>query len=167
MKQRTALLVAAALTAFLLVTGGALAARVLPASTTEATAEVLSMEPTAQRASEREAQYQQALADANARLEQANAQIAAANARLSQTPAQVEPAAADGAVTSAQAGETALAYRGGGEVREIELEEEDGTLAYEVKFADGGKVYVDTASRQVVYAELGGDYDDHEDEHDD
>lgn len=165
MKRRTALLVAAALTAFLLVTGGALAARVVPEHTPTVTTAALPTS-TAEILSEQEAQYQQALAEANARLEQANAQIAAANARLAQAPAQAEPAAGD-VFTPDQAIQVALDYRGGGDVRGIELEEEDGVQAYQVTFADGGKVYVDAANGQVVYAELGGDHDNYTGENDD
>ncbi|GAB4440398.1 MAG: PepSY domain-containing protein [Chloroflexi bacterium OHK40] len=58
-------------------------------------------------------------------------------------------------ISAAQAVEAARAYRGGGEVREVEQEREHGALVYEVKFADGGKVYIDAASGQVVYAQLG------------
>ena len=75
--------------------------------------------------------------------------------------------ARDGAVSAEQAAEVAVSYRGGGTVREVEREDEHGTLVYEVKFTDGAKVYVDAATGQVVYARV-GDGDEHEhadDEH--
>jgi uncharacterized membrane protein YkoI len=67
-----------------------------------------------------------------------------------------------GAVSAEQAAQAAVSYRGGGTVREVELEDEEGALVYEVKFTDGGKVYVDAATGQVVYARAG---DGAEDEH--
>ena len=60
-----------------------------------------------------------------------------------------------GEMTAEQAAQLATAYRGGGEVREVELEREHGATVYAVVFADGGEVYVDAASGQVVYAQLG------------
>ncbi|EFO81000.1 Propeptide PepSY amd peptidase M4 [Oscillochloris trichoides DG-6] len=90
MNQRSALLIAAALTAFLLVLAGGLASRlssnvgatdVTPTaiSTLEPTA-LVSLDPTVEALiQQREAAYQQALDEANARLNAANDQIAQAN----------------------------------------------------------------------------------------
>lgn len=79
------------------------------------------------------------------------------------------PAAQGPAISGEQAAQLAIAYRGGGEVDEVERDEEDGLQVYEVKFRDGSKVYVDAASGQVVYARIqqGGGEDEHDDEHED
>jgi uncharacterized membrane protein YkoI len=106
MNQRTLLLIATVLTGFLLVIGGGLAGRIFtkaplaasapPATVVAATVQVSAptvaaeLDPTVQTLiREREATYQQALADANAqlseansRIEQANQQIAAANTQI-------------------------------------------------------------------------------------
>lgn len=68
-------------------------------------------------------------------------------------------------VTAEQAAAAAQAYVGGGEVTEVERENERGADVFAVEFADGSEVYVDVASGQVVYAELsgsqrGGEHDD-------
>ncbi|WP_129630606.1 PepSY domain-containing protein [Candidatus Oscillochloris fontis] len=93
MNQRSALLIAAALTAFLLVLAGGLASRlssnvgatdVTPTtiSTLEPTA-LVSLDPTVEALiQQREAAYQQALDEANARLNAANDQIAQANDQI-------------------------------------------------------------------------------------
>jgi uncharacterized membrane protein YkoI len=241
MNQRTALTIAAALTAFLLVVIGGLASRLT--STPDVTpAAAAQIDPATEALiQEREAAYRQALAEANARLEEANRQIAAANQRLQEpsispdtgaavaapapayavsveqaqtiaqgaagdvlssraaelvsfqgTPAYevgfgsgliyvdaqsgavlyngVTPAS--GQVSQEQAIQAALAYLGGGEVRDAELKEEHGMLVYRIKFSDGSEIYVDPASGQVAYAEIaGGEHERHEheqhDEHSD
>lgn len=60
-------------------------------------------------------------------------------------------------VSAEQAAQIARSYRGGGAVREVERERERGDEVYEVKFSDGAEVYVEAATGQVVYAQLGGD----------
>jgi uncharacterized membrane protein YkoI len=78
--------------------------------------------------------------------------------------------AASGTVTAEQAAQAALAYRGGGTVRDARLEQEEGAVIFEVKFTDGAEVYVDPATGQVVYAQLSdhaGDEHDDQGEHDD
>ncbi len=93
MNQRSALLIAAALTAFLLVLAGGLASRlssdvgamdVTPtAITTLEPSPLVSLDPSVEALiQEREAAYQQALDEANAQLEVANAQIAQANEQI-------------------------------------------------------------------------------------
>lgn len=245
MSQRTMLIIAAALTAFVLVLVGGVAARLSqPADSQAATSAPavpadaeITLDPTAQALlAEREAAYQQALAEANRRIDQANAQLAQANAQLAQAPAVAAPAssaaapgyaiaaeqaqqialgaapgaalrkpaelvlyqdrpayevaldrglvyvdaqsgailangavapATQGAVSPEQAAQIAVAYRGGGEVREVERERERGASVYEVKFSDGGEVYVDAATGQVVYARIGGDHERAGEGHDD
>ncbi len=57
-------------------------------------------------------------------------------------------------VSAEQAAQIAIAYRGGGQVRKIERENERGIDVYEVKFTDGAKVYVAASDGAVVYARL-------------
>lgn len=241
MRQRTALVIAAALTAFVLVLVGGLASRISQLTETQPAASVaaaptdapITLDPTAQALlQEREAAYQQALAEANSRIEQANAQLAQANTQLAQAPAVAAPSAssyavsaeqaqqialgaapgaalskpaelvlyqdrpsyevtldrglvyvdaqsgailangaaapaAQGPITPEQAAQVAITYRGGGEVREVERERERGLTVYEVKFTDGGEVYVDAATGQVVYARITENDEREGDEHDD
>jgi uncharacterized membrane protein YkoI len=167
MNQRTLMMIAAGLTAFVLVLVGGLALRLggAPAQPAAAVADT-ALDPTVEALlREREAAYQAALAEANSRLEQANRQIEQANQQLAQVPAAAAPAAPAAAVTTPleaeQAAQVALAYRGGGEVREVETEQERGAVVYDVKFSDGASVYVDAATGQVVYARLGGEHEEH------
>ena len=95
MNQRSALLIAAALTAFLLVLVGGIASRLTASADLVATATVVvpteapppttvvALDPTVEALiKDREAAYQQALAEANSRLNQANGQISQANAQI-------------------------------------------------------------------------------------
>lgn len=72
-----------------------------------------------------------------------------------------------------QAIQAALAYTGGGTVREVELETEHGVAVYEVKFENGAKVYVHASTGQILRAETervddnGGNDDGGHDEDDD
>ncbi|MCX7792692.1 MAG: PepSY domain-containing protein [Chloroflexaceae bacterium] len=186
MSQRLALVIAAAVTAFILVVVGALSvylsaatsqtASALPASAATATPApaTATLDPTVEALlREREAAYQAALAEANARLEAANAQIASANQQLaSATQAQtssnvsgstvsVAAPAAVAAIGEQQAIAIAQRYYGG-QVVAVERETEHGALVYDVKFSDRSSVYVDAATGQVVYARIaaGGDGDD-------
>ncbi|HEY0603326.1 MAG TPA: PepSY domain-containing protein [Herpetosiphonaceae bacterium] len=98
MRQRTALTVAMVLTTFVLLIAASVIGRLALTPTTSgvATAAPLaSDEPTAQDLSpEREAEYQQQLATANARLEQANRQLEDAYRRLTpQASASASPSA--------------------------------------------------------------------------
>lgn len=63
--------------------------------------------------------------------------------------------ASSGPITAEQVAQAAQTYRGDGQVREVEQEHERGGTVYEVTFSDGGTVYVDANSGQVVYAQLG------------
>lgn len=160
-QQRSMLMIAAALTAFILVLLAGLATRLSQTATTSPAtgAETLAtpvastvvLDPAiAALVQEREAAYQAALAEANSRLAQANQQLA-------QAPIVAGAASAvAGPLTAEQAAAVAVSYRGGGIVRAVEREAEHGVQVYEVKFTDGGKVYVEMASGQVVYAHLAG-----------
>lgn len=194
MNQRLALVIAAAVTAFILVVVGALSvylsaatsqtASALPASAATATSApaVAALDPTVEALlREREAAYQAALAEANARLEAANAQIASANqqlagatqARAAGNTAPLVASATGAAISEQQAIALAQRYYGG-QVVAIERETEHGALVYDVKFSDRSSVYVDAATGQVVYARIAAGGDDNHgfqserhDEHDD
>ena len=70
-------------------------------------------------------------------------------------------------ISEEQAIAAAVAYLGGGTVREGEREYEHGVDAYEVKFSDGSEVYVDAYTGQVVYAKVKNVYGDDGDEQED
>lgn len=65
-----------------------------------------------------------------------------------------QPVAPAQQVSAEQAAQIAIVYRGGGQVRKIERENERGIDVYEVKFTDGAKVYVAVSDGAVVYARL-------------
>ncbi|NTU83649.1 MAG: peptidase, partial [Chloroflexales bacterium] len=101
MTQRIALTVAAALSAFMLVMIAGLATSFNRATVAAAPTEVptvappteATLDPTAQAIiAERDAAYQAALAEANARIAAANAQVGQANAQIEQANAQIEQA---------------------------------------------------------------------------
>jgi uncharacterized membrane protein YkoI len=268
MTQRSALLIAAALTAFLLVLVGGLASRLSTSADLAVTATsipptdmppptaVVALDPTVEALiKDREAAYQQALVEANNRLNQANSQITQANAQIStleqgqqQMAAQINqsqaavaapvavahtapaapaapaapvapaaPAAPTYAVSADQASQIALgvavpgasltktpelvsyegkpayevvldkgtvyvdaqtgavlvngaaapqlisqdqaiqaaqAYLGGGTVKSVNLQDDNGAKTYVIQFADDSKVYVDAITGVVVYAEI-------------
>jgi uncharacterized membrane protein YkoI len=175
MNQRTLFLIATALTVFVLVLIGGLATAVSsPSSMTPTGVQVAtdppaalaptSLDPTVEALiREREAAYQAALADAQARLEQANAQLAQSQA-LPNGAAASAPAANVTPIDEATAIQIATAYLGGGIVRDVERENERGMLVYEVKFTDGGAIYVDAAGGQVAYARVRGGEEEHDDD---
>jgi uncharacterized membrane protein YkoI len=179
MSQRTMLITTAALTAFVLIIVGSVISqvgqgRIEPTPVSGATQPVPTLTIDLQQ---REAAYQTALAEANQRIEQANQQ--ALTAAQTNLPAAVPLITEGSAVAPVQGTSTltlsaeqaitvALAYRGTGSVQGVELKEERGLNVYEVTFTDGGEIYVDATSGQVVYAQLSnGDGGDDDDEHDD
>lgn len=183
MSQRTLMMIAAALTAFVLVLAGGVATRLAavapaPAPTDTAAPASAGLDPAVEaRIREREAAYQAAIDEANRRLVAANEQIAQANAQIAQAPAQApaqavaeQAAQAPSQAGAEQAAQAAVAYRGGGAVREVDAEHERGQLVYDVRFDDGASVYVSAATGQVIYASLGGHHEEREHEereHDD
>lgn len=154
MNQRTALLIAAALTAFVLVVVAGLATRLTqptalaPTSTTATLDVAPALDPAVEAlVREREAAYQQALAEANTRLEAANAQIAIANGQV----ATAQQAAPTYALTPDQAQASALAAAPGSRVTALPvLVSYEGTPAYEVRL-DRGLIYLDAQSGAVLY----------------
>jgi uncharacterized membrane protein YkoI len=250
MKQHTLLGIAAALTAFVLVvigalvgqmsqTGAPVAADTVIVPTEAPVSAPVALDPTVEALiREREAAYQQALAEANRRLAEANRHLEAANRQIAQqtnqqqsapvqptypisieqaqtialslangatltkpaelvryqgTPAyevifdrgavyvdaqsgaviastltqpQPQPLAQAG-ITSDQAAQIAIAYRGGGRIKKVKFERERGIDVYEVKFTDGAEVYVAASDGAVVYARLDKakkEDDDHKDD---
>lgn len=65
-----------------------------------------------------------------------------------------QPVAPAQPINAEQAAQIAIAYRGGGQVRKVERENERGMDVYEVKFTDGAEVYVAASDGAVVYARL-------------
>ncbi len=181
MTQRNAILTAAVLTSFVLVLIGGVVARVTQASAAAKAAPTVTvpiettatLDPDAQALiAEREAQYQQALQDANAQLEQAYQQQQALAEQLAQQQAQPQPqaqTAATYAVSPDMAASTALTVAPGTMlIREPELVNFQGVVAYEVTL-DRGQVYVDANNGSVLYngavaTASGGHDDDHDDE---
>jgi uncharacterized membrane protein YkoI len=84
------------------------------------------------------------------------------------TQPQPQPVAQAGTgITSDQAAQIALAYRGGGQIKKVKFERERGIDVYEVKFTDGAEVYVAASDGAVVYARLDKakkEDDDHKDD---
>jgi hypothetical protein len=67
------------------------------------------------------------------------------SATATRTPAQI---------SAEQAADIAISYVGGGSVAGIDMENEHGSVVYEVSFHGGSQVYVDALSGQVVYAKV-------------
>jgi uncharacterized membrane protein YkoI len=163
MNQRNALLISAVLTAFVLVVLGGLAAIVLQPSALAApeTSAAPAAAPPAQTLDpNREAAYQQALADAQAQLVEANRRLEQANAELAATtippspppPVPTDPPAAPTYAISADvAGQIALLVAPGATLQAVpDLVLYEGTAAYEVVL-DQGRVYVDATAGRVLY----------------
>jgi uncharacterized membrane protein YkoI len=175
MKQHTLLGIAAALTAFVLVVIGALVGQVsqtgapTPTDTvivpTEAPVSApVALDPTVEALiREREAAYQQALAEANRRLAEANQRVEEANRQIAQqtnqqqsAPAAQNPAPAQPTypISTEQAQTIALSLSNGATLtKPAELVRYQGTPAYEVIF-DRGAVYVDAQSGAVIASTL-------------
>jgi hypothetical protein len=171
MTQKTALILSVLLTAFVLVLGGGLVARVSqPAAPAEA-APVVSAPPAPaatidvnaqveQIVQQREAQYRQLIDEANQRLQQANQQLAAAApaapvaqpARSTAAAAPAAQAAQPTASLSAEAARNIAIDASGGAtmIREPELVLFEGKVAYEVGFTRG-VVYVDANDGAVLF----------------
>lgn len=181
MKQHTLLGIAAALTAFVLVVIGALAGQMSQTGAPVAADTVIvpteapvsapvALDPTVEALiREREAAYQQALAEANRRLAEANRHLEAANRQIAQqtnqqqsAPAAQNPASAQNpapaqptypiSTEQAQAIASNLA-NGATLTKPAELVRYQGTPAYEVIF-DRGAVYVDAQSGAVIASTL-------------
>jgi len=181
MKQHTLLRIAAALTAFVLVvigalvgqmsqTGAPVAADTVIVPTEAPVSAPVALDPTVEALiREREAAYQQALAEANRRLAEANRHLESANRQIAQqtnqqqsAPAAQNPASAQNpapaqptypiSIEQAQAIASNLA-NGATLTKPAELVRYQGTPAYEVIF-DRGAVYVDAQSGAVIASTL-------------
>ncbi|MBI3244722.1 MAG: PepSY domain-containing protein [Chloroflexi bacterium] len=158
MTQRNSILIAALLTSFMLVLIGGVVARVTQAgaaaeaapTTTVSTQAAATLAPDVQALiTQREAQYQQALQDANAQLQQAYQQQQELAAQLAQQQAQ--PQTPTYAVWPDMAASIALnATPGTTVIRMPELVNFQGAVAYEVTL-DRGKVYVDANNGNVLH----------------
>ncbi len=178
MKQRANMIIATALTAFIVVILGGVAFWVSQSDGASAPTEIAAtsdaltapdalatptLDPTMLALiQEREAAYQQAIEQANQQLQdayqqqQTTDQSVAPIQNVAPASAPVVAPATTSQIDQEQAIRVAEAYVGGGTVVEVELENKRGLQVYAVKFADGSKVYVDAASAQVAYARLGG-----------
>ncbi len=176
MTQKTALILSVVLTAFVLVLGGGLVARVsqpaapaeaapvAPAATTPAPTATTDVNAQVEQIlQQREAQYRQLIDEANQRLQQANQQLAAAAAaapaaRPAQSAASAAPAASAAqpaqptASLSAEAARNIAIDASGGAtmIRAPELVLFEGKVAYEVGFTRGA-VYVDANDGTVLF----------------
>ena len=193
MNQRTALIAAAAITAFVLVLVGGLAAAGVQLSQSPSNAQTApSPSPAAQSSmEEREALYRQQLQQAEAQLREANSRLSKAygESSASNTEGAQPGAAAQGTTAPAQQatdsispGEAALigaaAAPGAALLSGPELVDFEGTRAYELQF-DRGAVYIDASTGRVLdngttwtartplFTHLGENDDDHEEYDDD
>jgi hypothetical protein len=166
MNQRTMFLVAAGITAFVLVLAGGFAAYIThPAASTAAVASATSSAPQLtttdagqsvaeqSAAAESVAAYQQQLQEARAQLEEANRRLSKAySEQPTQVPAQASAQATpvvqsvNAIITPDQAAFIGIAAAPGARLlRAPELVNFQGTRAYEMQF-DGGAVYIDAIS---------------------
>lgn len=129
MKQRSALIVSAMLTAFVLVVVGGLVANLTQSGsrTTQATEQAVP--------ATRPLEAENTLTDP----------ISASSASAITTNVTT--------ISQDQAIQVASAYLGGGTVMSVELEQERGMQAYAVEFRDGSEVYVDAITGEVMAAE--------------
>ncbi|MFZ6030812.1 MAG: PepSY domain-containing protein [Chloroflexota bacterium] len=180
MSQKTALWVAAALTAFILVLGGAVAGRANQAQQAAGAIPTVDIETLILQ---REAKYKALLDQANAQLAEAynSAQTTAAQ----QVAAQPATVPTPGWISAEEAMSAAVISVPGAKVlRQPELVDFQGTVAYEVRL-DKGTVYIDASNGALLYDGTarqsvassqspasetrhgdGDDHDEHDDDHD-
>jgi uncharacterized membrane protein YkoI len=142
MSQRTGLIIAAILTAFVLVVGGAIIGRVTqPEKPPAATAVV--QQTAVQQLMERESAYQDLARQANERLQKAYAKLQAQSQATATSPAVV--------FSPEQAANIALQTAPGAALLSIPaLVNFQGVMAYQVSL-NAGIVYIDANSGQVLY----------------
>ena len=141
--KRTAIIISILITAFVLGTVGAVAKAV---SDNQTNVKVLELEQTIQT---REDLYAQTIADANARLEQAN-KIIQGKMVAAPTEALIGP---DQAIKNAIA---AVGSFGFTVTQPPELVNYNGTPAYDVVSAEGTQLYIDSKSGALLYNSLTG-----------
>jgi uncharacterized membrane protein YkoI len=173
MNQKLTLTLAAALTAFVLVVGGAVAGRLTQpaaAATPPSVTEVQNLY------AQREAEYQARLDEANQALNEAYALLDSASTNTASVVEQSQPQIPtfpEVALTPQEAMSAAVIAVPGARILSIpELVDFQGTVAYEV-ILDLGTVYIDASNGAVlydgtVYAQSAAPtYNQHDDEHDD
>ncbi len=195
MKQRTALIVSAMVTAFVLVIAGGVAASLMqpvagaepvPASTTNPPQTPAPAQPPDPAVSAAQAaqiardtttgatlQHDPELVNFQGRvayevlLDQGAVYVDADSGQVLHNGT-VVASGGNGPVDRAQAMQIATDYLGGGTVTEAERENEDGVTTYEVEFTNGSEVYVAAATGEVVYARVNehNRYDDHDEDAD-
>jgi hypothetical protein len=172
MTQKTMLILSAVLTAFVLVVGGGIIARVSQPEVASATAPVAAPTISTTNAAvaaqvqelmqQREAQYRQLLDQANRRLSDMNQQLAAAPVAQA-APAPAKSAQSATTARTAQPAQPAIALSNDAArniaiaasnyatlIREPELVRFEGKVAYEVGFTRG-VVYVEAATGAVLF----------------
>jgi uncharacterized membrane protein YgcG len=141
MSQRTGLLIAVLLTAFILVVGGAIVGRTTQPEKPPAETAVVQQSAAVQQLMERESAYQDLTRQANERLQQAYAKLQAQAAATS--PAYL--------FSPEQAANIAMQIAPGAVLLNLpELVDYQGAMAYKVSL-NTGLVYVDANSGQVLY----------------
>jgi hypothetical protein len=153
-KQKTALIIAAGATAFMLVSAGAVI-RIVSTQPAQAVAQPASTPApiAAPAADPNAAQYQQLIDEANNRIQQLKDENANLRAQMQQSSSNTASApSAAGQVSADAAVQSALSLVPGAQLLNTpELVNFEGTPAYEVVL-DAGTVYVDAASGQPIDA---------------
>lgn len=188
--NKTAFVISTALTAFVLMVVGGITYAVRASAQTQAAASSPAMvlqaasDPALEAVlNEREAAYQKMIAEANARLEQAQQQQLALEAQLASVQAQADPAALlpqAVSVTPEEAAVIAANYWGSNSIYTIETVLVKGETLYQVTFSSGDLVFVSLDGKVAgaigatqlanlnVQAGRGGvSSGEHEEEHDD
>ncbi len=160
MTQKTTLLISALLTAFVLVIGGGVMARVSQVDTASAasvpapTASTVDVNAQVQQIiQQRDAEYRKLIDEANRRLQAMNQQqtAAAQPAPVDSQPSRSQSDASQFAVSADMAASIAGQAAGGAPItRAPELVRFEGNVAYEVLFAKGA-IYVDANTGQVLF----------------
>jgi len=155
MNQKFVLTLAASLTAFVLVMGGAIAGKLAaPAAPAAAAATVPIPTDVQNLYAEREAEYQARLDEANQALAEAYAQQDSANANAAPVEEQSQsqdPAIPGVTLTPQEAMSAAIITVPGAQILRIpELVNFQGIVAYEVKL-DLGTVYIDASNGAALY----------------
>jgi hypothetical protein len=174
MKHRTALIVSAGVTAFVLVVMGAVAGLAASGARAQEATQQATLDPAIEaQLQAREADYQAMLAEANTRLEDAYAKIEELQAQQppAESDTQVYPISPDLAV-----GLVLNEYPGATLLRWPELVDFQGTVAYEIVL-DRGKVYLGATNGAILWTGVNnqavsssggrGEHEDHEHEGDD
>lgn len=175
MKHRTALIVSAGVTAFVLVVMGAVAGLAASGARAQEPTPQVTLDPAIEaQLQAREADYQAKLAEANARLQDAYTKIEELQTQLPppETESQVYPISPDLAV-----GLVLNEYPGAKLLRWPELVDFQGIVAYEIVL-DKGKVYLGATNGAILWTGVnsqvntssgfgGGEHEEHEREHDD